>query len=106
MQALVLGRGVEVAGAGSGHELDLFAHGLALLLVQTATPLARSSATIVSMPFFSMVRRPRVDTRRLTKRRSLSTQKRCTCRLGRKRRRRLLLACDTVLPVNGPLPVI
>src|SRR5688572_22404025 len=29
MQTLVLGRGVEVAGAGGGHELDLFAHGLA-----------------------------------------------------------------------------
>jgi hypothetical protein len=29
-----------------------------------------------SMPFFSMVRRPRVDTRRLTQRRSASSQKR------------------------------
>src|SRR5262245_66279829 len=52
-----------------------------------------------------MVRRPRVETRRLTKRRSDSSQKRCTCRFGKKRRRRLLLACDTRLPVSGRLPV-
>src|SRR6202008_1319430 len=58
-----------------------------------------------SMPFFSMVRRPRVETRRLTQRRSASSQKRCVCRLGRKRRRFLLLAWDTRLPTATLLPV-
>src|ERR1044072_4038156 len=57
------------------------------------------------MPFFSMVRRPRVDTRRLTQRRSPSSQKRWVCRLGRKRRRFLLLAGETRLPTATLLPV-
>src|ERR1700685_3736762 len=68
-------------------------------------PLARRSATTTSMPRFSMVRRPRVDTRRLTKRLSVSSQNRCVCKFGRKRRRLRLFAWDTVLPVLGPLPV-
>src|SRR6185295_7175074 len=58
------------------------------------------------MPFFSIVRRPAVETRRLTQRFSPSSQKRCVCRFGRKRRRRLLLACETRLPTAGFLPVI
>src|SRR5688572_3259611 len=58
-----------------------------------------------SMPFFSMVRRPRVETRRLTQRRSPSSQKRWVCRLGRKRRRFLLLAWETRLPTATLLPV-
>src|SRR5215831_17087358 len=58
------------------------------------------------MPFFSMVRRPRVETRSETQRRSVSSQKRCVCRLGRKRRRFLLLAWETRLPTAGLLPVI
>jgi len=53
-----------------------------------------------------MVRMPLVDTRNVTQRFSPSSQKRCVCRFGRKRRRRLLLACETVLPVMGRLPVI
>src|SRR5215204_1111946 len=57
------------------------------------------------MPFFSMVRRPLVDTRRLTQRRSPSSQKRWVCRLGRKRRRFLLLAWETRLPTATLLPV-
>src|ERR1700691_1738230 len=68
-------------------------------------PLAHRSATTTSMPRFSMVRRPRVDTRRLTKRLSVSSQNRWVCRFGRKRRRLRLFAWDTVLPVFGPLPV-
>src|SRR5690606_35647689 len=36
---------------------------------------------------------------------SLATQKRRSCRFGRKRRRVLLLACETLLPVCTPLPV-
>src|SRR5690606_29021332 len=43
---------------------------------------------------------------RLTQRLSLSTQKRRRCRLGRKRRLVLLLACETWWPTMGPLPVI
>src|SRR5690606_15373408 len=35
----------------------------------------------------------------------LSTQNRRDCRLGRKRRLVLLLACETLLPTIGPLPV-
>src|SRR5687767_12357706 len=57
------------------------------------------------MPFFSMVRRPRVETRRLTQRRSVSSQKRWVCRLGRKRRRFRLLAWETRLPTATRLPV-
>src|SRR5207344_3345678 len=58
-----------------------------------------------SMPFFSMVRRPRVDTRRETQRRSVSSQKRWVWRLGRKRRRFLLLAWETRFPTATLLPV-
>src|SRR5690606_26266615 len=36
---------------------------------------------------------------------SEATQKRRSCRLGRKRRRVLLLACETLLPVRTALPV-
>src|SRR5699024_11503860 len=36
---------------------------------------------------------------------SLSTQNRRVCKLGKKRRRVLLFACDTLLPVAGRLPV-
>src|ERR1700739_2424337 len=52
-----------------------------------------------------MMRMPLADTRKLTKRSSDSSQQRCVCRFGRNRRRRLLLACDTVLPTIGFLPV-
>src|ERR1700684_4082462 len=68
-------------------------------------PLARKSATTTSTPRFSMVRKPRVETRRLTKRFSDSSQNRWLCKLGRNRRRLRLFACETVLPVLGPLPV-
>src|SRR5436190_24120890 len=54
-RALVLGRGVEVAGAGRRFELDLLAHGSA---PQTFSPRARMSASTKSMPFLSMRRRP------------------------------------------------
>src|ERR1700733_12125765 len=46
-----------------------------------------------------------MDTRSDTQRFSDSSQKRCWCRFGRKRRRRRLFACETVLPETGPLPV-
>ena len=36
---------------------------------------------------------------------SVGTQKRFTCKLGSKRRRVLLLACETLLPDMGRLPV-
>src|SRR5690606_40407417 len=89
VQALVLGGGVEMAGARGGQQLDLVAHDeVSWRSGYSRSPLARRSDRTASMPFFSMVRRPLVDTRRLTKRRSPSTQNRCTCRLGRKRRRR------------------
>src|SRR5690606_31472821 len=42
---------------------------------------------------------------RRTQRFSLSTQNRRDCRLGKKRRLVWLLACETLLPVRGPLPV-
>src|SRR5580692_215720 len=58
------------------------------------------------MPFFSMVRSPFAEMRRETQRFSVSTQNRCVCRFGRKRRRLLLLACETVLPTAGFFPVI
>src|SRR5690606_28614591 len=45
------------------------------------------------------------ETRRRTQRFSLSTQNRRDCRLGKKRRLVLLFACETLLPVRGPLPV-
>src|SRR3974377_1742313 len=58
------------------------------------------------MPFFSTVRMPLVVRRSVTQRFSVSTQKRCVCRFGRKRRRFLLLAWETRLPTAGFLPVI
>src|SRR6478609_4646542 len=57
------------------------------------------------MPFLSMVRSACAETFSFTQRFSLATQKRRSCRLGRKRRRVLLLACETLLPVCTPLPV-
>src|ERR1700752_2375802 len=68
-------------------------------------PCARSSATTLSRPFFSMVRMPLVVRRSVTQRFSVSSQKRCVCRFGRKRRRFLLLAWETRLPTAGFLPV-
>src|SRR5690606_18810661 len=110
--AFVLGRGVEMTRAGGRFQLDLFANTFCHdeLLLWTAgayatSPRARRSARTTSMPTLSMVRRAWVDTRRRTQRFSLSTQKRRDCRLGRKRRLVLLLACETWLPTIGPLPV-
>src|SRR3546814_6729984 len=112
--ALVLGGGVEVARAGGGLELDFFADtfGHVVLLDvdeggpdQASSPRARRSARTASMPFLSMMRMALAETRRRTQRFSLSTQNRRDCRLGRKRRLVLLLACETLLPVIGPLPV-
>src|SRR4051812_19901433 len=57
------------------------------------------------MPFFSIVRNALVEMRRLIQRFSPSSQKRCVCRFGRKRRRFLLLACETRFPTAGFLPV-
>src|SRR5690606_13151111 len=57
------------------------------------------------MPTLSMVRSALVETRRRTQRFSLSTQKRCDCKLGKKRRLVLLFACETLLPTIGPFPV-
>src|SRR4029078_12657396 len=56
------------------------------------------------MPLRSMVRSPCWDKRMLTQRFSLSTQKRRYCRFGRKRRRVLLLAWETLFPSIGFLP--
>src|SRR5215469_16300706 len=58
------------------------------------------------MPFFSIVRSPFAEIRRDTQRFSVSTQNRCVRRFGKKRRRFLLLACETRLPTPGFLPVI
>ena len=63
------------------------------------------SASTISIPSLSMVRMPLVETRSLTKRFSDSTQKRWVCKLGENRRRVLLFACETLLPVTGFLPV-
>src|SRR5262249_10417647 len=86
--ALVLGGGVEVAGAGGGFELDLFAHGYLPLF------LALISASTASTPSLSMRRNPAVETRSRTQRFWLSTQKRRSWRLGSKVRMVLLLAWD------------
>src|SRR5690606_19160022 len=103
---LVLHGRVEVTGVGRGNELDLFAlAGCHVLSPQTFSPRARRSATTTSMPFLSMMRRPLWDTRSFTKRPSDSSQNRLACRFGRKRRFVLLLACDTLFPVTGRLPV-
>src|SRR6476659_9922676 len=72
---------------------------------QTFSPRLRSSAMTTSMPFLSIVRSPWLDTRRDTQRFSLGTQKRRSWRFGSQRRRVLLLACETLLPVSAPLPV-
>ena len=57
------------------------------------------------MPTLSIVRSAALEIRRRTQRFSLSTQKRRDCKLGKKRRLVLLLACDTLLPDIGRLPV-
>src|SRR5688572_16359591 len=57
------------------------------------------------MPFLSMVRRAAVETRSLIQRFSEATQKRRSWRFGRKRRRVLFMACETLLPVVVRLPV-
>src|SRR5215831_13583857 len=58
------------------------------------------------MPFFSIVRSPFAEIRSETQRFSVSTQNRWVRRFGKKRRRFLLLACETRLPTPGFLPVI
>src|SRR3954470_17664116 len=63
------------------------------------------SASTASMPFLSIRRTAALETRRRTKRFSLSTQKRRYCRFGRNRRLVLLLAWETLFPTIGPLPV-
>src|SRR5271165_1188033 len=57
-------------------------------------------------PLCSTVRIARVDRRRRTDAPSTSDSREVSCRLGRKRRRVLLLAWLTLLPVSTPLPVI
>jgi hypothetical protein len=57
-------------------------------------------------PLCSMVRMPLVDRRIFTGVPSTSDQNEVSCRLGRKRRRVLLLAWLTLLPVRTPLPVM
>ena len=52
-----------------------------------------------------MIRMPFADKRSFTKRFSLSTQKRCVWRFGKKRRRVAFLACERLLPTVGRLPV-
>src|SRR5688572_1197918 len=52
-----------------------------------------------------MVRRPRVESFSVTHRLSLSSQKRCVCRFGRKRRRFLMFEWETLFPVRGRFPV-
>src|SRR5918996_2096216 len=68
--ALVLGRGVEMAGAGRGLELDFLAHGYFPLF------FALISASTASTPSLSMRRSPAVETRRRTQRFWVSIQKR------------------------------
>src|SRR5271170_5863797 len=110
MQALVLHGHIKMAGAGRGQELYFFAHDRCFLNAsafsfQMRSPRARSLAMTASIPFFSTVRSPFADSRSEIQRFSPSSQKRCLCRLGRKRRRLRLFACDTVLPDTGRLPV-
>ncbi len=57
------------------------------------------------MPFLSMMRTPLEDTRSFTHLFSFFTQKRRVCRLGKKRRRVLLCAWETLLPEMGRFPV-
>src|SRR4029077_9786543 len=54
---------------------------------------------------FSTVRMPLVVRRSVTQRFSVSSQNRCVCRFGRKRRRFLLLAWETRSPPAGFLQV-
>src|SRR5688500_13114689 len=75
------------------------------ILLQIFSPRLRRSARTASMPFLSMVRRAAVERRSFTQRFSLATQNRRSCRLGRKRRRVLFMACETLLPVVVRLPV-
>src|SRR6185437_6657145 len=105
VRGVLLVGGVEVAGAGRGSQADLVAFACHGSSPYTFSPRARRSASTASMPFLSMVRRALPDTRSFTQRFSLATQNRRSCRLGSQRRRVLLLACETLLPVVAPLPV-
>src|SRR5580693_9076556 len=67
MQPLVLGGRVVMPGARRRNQFDFVAHEFPY----TLTPLARRSATTTSTPRFSMVRKPRVDTRKLKNRFSI-----------------------------------
>src|SRR5574337_720294 len=69
------------------------------------SPRARRSATTCSMPTLSIRRSAAFDTRSRTQRLSLSSQNRRDCRLGNQRRLVLLLACETLCPTIGRLPV-
>lgn len=68
-------------------------------------PCERISATTTSIPFLSIVRNAAFDRRRLIHRFSFSSQNLRLCKFGKKRRLFLLLAWDTLFPVNGFLPV-
>src|SRR5205823_5337806 len=113
---LVLGRGVEVPGSSRGFQFDLVTHFETPSLSapgcrslnrshQTCSPRERSSARITSIPFLSIVRNAALVSLRLTQRFSLSTQNLRRCRLGMNRRLVRLLACETLLPTIGVLPV-
>ena len=72
---------------------------------QTRSPRARISLRTASIPRLSIMRMPLEERRKLTNRPSEATQNLCVCKLGKKRRRRRFLACDTLLPDMGLLPV-
>src|SRR3970040_2609536 len=64
--ALVLGGGIEVAGAGGRFELDLVAHQRASFCLLSALALAWISASTASSPSLSIFRRPAGGTRSRT----------------------------------------
>jgi len=68
-------------------------------------PLACSSLINAVYPFLSSVLNARVEMRSVTKRPSSGTQMRFFCKFGKKRRRVLLFACETLLPYMTVLPV-
>src|SRR5690606_10658474 len=68
---LVLGGGIEVAGACTGHQTNFLTYRFTCHdsgLRYTFWPLARMSPSTLSMPSLSMIRMPLDDTRRRTKR--------------------------------------
>ena len=96
------GRAIEAKG-GKG---SLFAQDYAARVAEELGFSRLAENSMVGSPRTSRPRPSALVSRSRIQRLSLSSQNLRRCRLGRKRRLVLLLACETLLPTIGALPVI